>query len=104
MSQSPAKSDQAPDFTALMTVTQHLMTCYTLRPCPVLARKVAYHLGVILSPPYREALGDWRGAIGKLREQWQRLATLDHERLRRQAAKVPVGDIHWNSNDYHKLL
>lgn len=64
-----AKSLHEPDFPTLVAVISHLMTCYALHPCPILASKVAYHLRVLLAT-HSEDLGPWSGSIEKLYDQW----------------------------------
>lgn len=48
----------------------HLMTCYSLRPCPKLAWRVAEHLEVLLGE-YGEVFGPWQGTLGKMRDHWR---------------------------------
>ncbi len=67
-------NDQMPD-SNLIAVTLHLMTCYSLRPCPRLAAKVAEYLEILLQT-HGEAFGPWQGALGKMRDHWMLRAGL----------------------------
>jgi hypothetical protein len=53
----------------LIAVTFHLMTCYSLRPCPRLAAKIAEHLELLLQT-HGESFGPWQGTLGKMRDHW----------------------------------
>ncbi len=64
---------EPPELSSLVAVTFHLMSCYTLRPCPRLAGKVAEHLEVLLNA-HGEAFGPWQGAFVKMRNYWLQLA------------------------------
>lgn len=76
------KPGQKPDFLTLMAVTSHLMTCYATRPCPILARKAADHLQILLET-HEEELGPWWGSMEKLYHQWMRLAAVSGQVVRR---------------------
>ncbi|MFN3920307.1 MAG: hypothetical protein ACK4JF_08510 [Methylohalobius sp.] len=67
------KALDRPDLSSLVAVIFHLMSCYTLRPCPRLAAKVAEHLEVLLTE-YGEVFGLWQGTIVKMRAYWLQLA------------------------------
>lgn len=60
---------ELPDLVSLVAVTFHLMTCYSLRPCPRLAWRVAEQLDVLLQA-YGETIGPWQGTFVKLRDHW----------------------------------
>lgn len=68
------------DLPMLMAVICHLMTCYSVRPCPAIAARVEAHLRVLLEGPGGEELGGWRTNFEKLSVQWGNLARRFHPR------------------------
>ncbi|WP_022948814.1 hypothetical protein [Methylohalobius crimeensis] len=85
-------SREKPEFLTLISVISHLMTCYSLRPCPVLAQKVENHLRVLLHSECSEELKDWRGVFEQLHGQWVHLSYRSSmQRLVGPIETVPIG-------------
>lgn len=73
------KTHEPPELSSLVAVTFHLMSCYTLRPCPRLAGKVAECLEILLTE-YGEVFGPWQGTFVKMRDYWGRRGAWEGKR------------------------
>ncbi|WP_022947072.1 hypothetical protein [Methylohalobius crimeensis] len=82
-----------PDFLTLVSVISHLMTCYSLRPCPILARKVEQHLRMLLESECGEELRDWRRVFEQLHFQWIRLSSGSSIKWGEKFAETTAADV-----------
>ncbi|MCX8048157.1 MAG: hypothetical protein N3A55_00665 [Methylohalobius sp.] len=72
------KTFEPADLSSLVAVIFHLMTCYSLKPCPRLAGKVAEHLELLLEAESK-TFGSWQGTLTKLRDHWRLRACVKDE-------------------------